>query len=82
MSILFQQKLEELRTQLHQLNQETLPEYIRRLRKVENNFHERNTFNEIVKEFEDQMLQEEYENEQRVIQREFEDNKVSDNKTL
>lgn len=62
--------------QLDQLNQETLPEYIRRLRKIENNFHERNTVNEIIRDFEEQMLNEEYENEQKVIQREFEDNKV------
>ncbi len=73
---MYRDKLEELRQQLTQLQEGTLPEYVRRLRRIESLYRERRRVNDVVSQLEAEMAERDFMLEKRAAAREFEDHKV------
>ncbi len=73
---MYQDKLAELKRQLVQLQTGQLPEYIRRLRRLEAAYRERRRVSEVIRELELDMVEREFLREKRSSAREFEEHKV------
>lgn len=73
---MYQDKLAQLKKQLQQLSEGIHPEYVRRLKKVEQAYRERMRINTVVREVELEMVEEDYVSEKKAAVREFEDKKV------
>lgn len=73
---MYQDKLADLKRQLAKLNDGTLNEWQKKLRKLDNAYRERMKFNEVVKELEVEMVEQEFLREKKSALREFEDQKV------
>eukprot|EP00088_Acartia_fossae_P070435 TRINITY_DN9437_c0_g1_i3.p1 TRINITY_DN9437_c0_g1~~TRINITY_DN9437_c0_g1_i3.p1 ORF type:complete len:325 (+),score=84.12 TRINITY_DN9437_c0_g1_i3:36-1010(+) len=73
---MYQDKLAHLKKQLYQLEEGTHPEYMRRLKKVEQSYRERMRINQVVRELELEMAEQDYVNEKRAAVREFDEKKV------
>ena len=73
---MYQDKLEHLRKQLKQLNDATLPEYSKKLRRVEATYRERMRISSVIKDLEEDMVEQDFINEKRSAVREFEEQKV------
>ena len=73
---MYQDKLADLKRQLAKLNDETLPEYQKKLRKLDIMYRERLRFNEVIKDLEVEMVEKEFIREKKSAFREFEDQKV------
>ena len=73
---MYQDKLNELKLQLRQLQEGVLPEYTKRLRRLEATYKERARVNQVVRELEIEMVEQEFINEKRMSAREYEDHKV------
>jgi len=73
---MYQDKLADLKRQLSKLNDETLPEYQKKLRRLDKMYEERLRFNEVIKDLEVEMVEKEFIREKKSAFREFEDQKV------
>ena len=73
---MYQDKLADLKKQLSKLNDESLPEYQKKLRKLDANYRERLRFNEVIKDLEVEMVEKEFIREKKSAFREFEEQKV------
>ena len=73
---MYQDKLADLKRQLAKLNDGTLPEWQKKLRKLDTAYRERMKFNEVVKDLEVEMVEQEFLREKKSAFREFEDQKV------
>ena len=73
---MYQDKLADLKRQLTKLNDGTLPEWQKKLRKLDMAYRERMKFNEVVKDLEVEMVEQEFLREKKSAFREFEDQKV------
>jgi len=73
---MYQDKLAHLKKQLHQLDEGIHPEYMRRLKKVEQGYRERMRINQVVRELELELTEEDYIHEKKAAVREFEEKKV------
>ena len=73
---MYQAKLADLKRQLVKLNDESLPEYQKKLRKLDAMYRERLRFNEVIKDLEVEMVEKEFIREKKSAFREFEDQKV------
>lgn len=73
---MYQDKLADLKKQLAKLNDFSLPEYQRKLKRLEQHYRERLRFNEVVRDLEVEMVEEEFIREKKSAFREFEDQKV------
>lgn len=73
---MYQDKLAHLKNQLKQLNDETLPEYSKKLRKIEATYRERMRISSVIKDLEEDMVEQDFNNEKRSAVREFEEQKV------
>ena len=69
-------KLEHLKNQLKQLNDNTLPEYLKRLRRIEATYRERMRISSVIKDLEEDMVEQDFINEKRSAVRECEEQKV------
>ena len=72
-----QDKLAELKRQLEQLQDGVLPEYSKRLRRLEASHKERVRVNAVIRELEEEMVQQDFVNEKKASAREYEEHKVS-----
>ena len=72
-----QDKLAELKRQLEQLQEGALPEYTKRLRRLEANHKERARVNAVIRELEEEMVEQDFINEKKASAREYEEHKVS-----
>lgn len=72
---MYQDKLAELRHQLTQLNEGNLPEYLKKLRRLEQLFKERIRINGVIRDLEVEMVEQDFINEKKMSAREFEDHK-------
>jgi len=73
---MYQDKLAHLKKQLYQLEESSHPEYLRRLKKVEQSYRERMRINQVVRELELEMAEQDYINERKAALREFDEKKV------
>ena len=73
---MYQDKLDHLKRQLEQLNNASLPEYSKRLRKLEATYRERMRISSVIKDLEEDMVEQDFINEKRSAVREFEEQKV------
>jgi len=73
---MYQDKLADLKRQLTKLNDESLPEYQKKLRRLDKMYEERLRFNEVIKDLEVEMVEKEFIREKKSAFREFEDQKV------
>merc|ERR1712001_142974 len=73
---MYQDKLANLKCQLTKLNDESLPEYQKKLRRLDKMYEERLRFNEVIKDLEVEMVEKEFIREKKSAFREFEDQKV------
>eukprot|EP00095_Tigriopus_kingsejongensis_P011856 maker-scaffold180_size281610-snap-gene-0.32 protein:Tk11856 transcript:maker-scaffold180_size281610-snap-gene-0.32-mRNA-1 annotation:"sin3 histone deacetylase corepressor complex component sds3" len=73
---MYQDKLAELKNQLEKLRHGTLPEYVKKLRRLENLYKERKRVNAIIRELEGEMVDQDFVNEKKMAAKEFEDQKV------
>merc|ERR1711874_534178 len=73
---MYQDKLADLKRQLTKLNDESLPEYQKKLRRLDKMYEERLRFNEVIKDLEVEMVEKEFICEKKSAFREFEDQKV------
>ena len=73
---MYQDKLADLKRQLTKLNDESLPEYQKKLRRLDKMYEERLRFNEVIKDLEVEMVEKEFSREKKSALREFEDQKV------
>ncbi len=73
---MYQDKLAELKQQLSLLQTGQLPEYVRRLRRLEATYRERKRVSEVIREIESDMVEHEFLREKKSAAREFEDHKV------
>ena len=72
-----QDKLAELKRQLEQLRDGVLPEYSKRLRRLEASHKERVRVNAVIRELEEEMVEQDFVNEKKASAREYEEHKVS-----
>ena len=72
-----QDKLAELKRQLEQLQEGALPEYTKRLRRLEANHKERVRVNAVIRELEEEMVEQDFINEKKASAREYEEHKAS-----
>ena len=72
----YQEKLADLKRQLRKLNDESLPEYQKKLQRLDKKYEERLRFNEVNKDLEVEMVEKEFSREKKSALREFEDQKV------
>ena len=73
---MYQDKLADLKRQLTKLTDGSLPEWQKKLRKLDLAYRERMKFNEVVKDLEVEMVEQEFLREKKSAFREFEDQKV------
>ncbi|OWF52146.1 sin3 histone deacetylase corepressor complex component SDS3-like isoform X2 [Mizuhopecten yessoensis] len=73
---MYQDKLAHLKKQLQQLQEGTLPEYIKKRRKIDQQFKERMRINEIWREYELEVVDKDYIIEKKIAANDFEDKKV------
>jgi len=73
---MYQDKLADLKHQLTKLNNGTLPEWQKKLNKLDKMFKERIRYNEVVKDLEVEMVEQDFIREKKSAFREFEDQKV------
>jgi len=73
---MYQDKLAHLKKQINQLNEGAHPEYVRRLKKVEQSYRERMRINQVVRELELEFAEQDYISEKKAAVREFEEKKV------
>lgn len=73
---MYQDKLGHLKNQLKQLNDATLPEYAKKLRRIEATYRERMRISSVIKDLEGDMVEQDFVNEKRSAVREFEEQKV------
>merc|ERR1712241_1005589 len=73
---MYQDKLADLKHQLTKLNNGSLPEWQKKLSKVEKVFKERIRYNEVVRDLEVEMVEQDFIREKKSAFREFEDQKV------
>jgi len=73
---MYQDKLQHLKRQLDQLNDESLPEYTKKLRRLEATYRERMRICAVIRDLEVDMVEQDYLNEKRSAVREFEEQKV------
>ena len=73
---MYQDKLADLKRQLTKLNDESLPEYQKKLRRLDKMYEERLRFNEVIKDLEVEMVEKEFSREKKSALRDFEDQKV------
>jgi len=73
---MYQDKLNHLKRQLQQLSELTHPDWLRRVKRLDQQYKERMRINAVVKELELDMVEQDYLNEKKNSAREFEDKKV------
>ncbi|KAL1428452.1 hypothetical protein MTO96_002827 [Rhipicephalus appendiculatus] len=73
---MYRDKLATLKKQLTQLKEETHPEYLKRLRKIEQLYQERLFMNEVFQSHEVERVEREYAHEKKAAVREFEEKKI------
>ena len=73
---MYQDKLANLKCQLTRLNDESLPEYQKKLQRLDKIHEERLRFNEIIKDLEVEMVEKEFILEKKSALRELEDQKI------
>lgn len=73
---MYRDKLATLKKQLTQLKEETHPEYLKRLRKIEQLYQERLFMNEVFQSHEVERVEREYTHEKKAAVREFEEKKI------
>ncbi|XP_061163641.1 sin3 histone deacetylase corepressor complex component SDS3-like isoform X2 [Saccostrea echinata] len=73
---MYQDKLAHLKKQLQQLEEGTLPEYIKKRKKIDQNYKERIRINEIWREFELDVVEREYIKEKKASVKDFEEKKI------
>merc|ERR1712156_778063 len=73
---MYQDKLADLKRQLAKLNDGTLPEWQKKLRKLDTAYRERVKYNDVVKDLEVEMVEQDFIREKKSAFREFEDQKV------
>ncbi len=73
---MYQDKLADLKFQLSRLNDGSLPEFQKKLRKLDAAYQERIKFNEVVRDLEAEMVEQDFIREKKSAFREFEDQKV------
>lgn len=73
---MYRDKLATLKKQLAQLKEETHPEYLKRLRKIEQLYQERLFMNEVFQSHETERVEREYVQEKKAAVREFEEKKI------
>lgn len=73
---MYQDKLAHLKKQLQQLQDGTLPEYIKKRRKIDQQFKERMRINESWREFEIEIVDRDYIIEQKIAAEDFEEKKI------
>ena len=73
---MYQDKLANLKCQLTKLNDESLPEYQKKLQRLDKIHEERLRFNEIIKDLEVEMVEKEFILEKKSALRELEDQKI------
>ncbi|XP_048757371.1 sin3 histone deacetylase corepressor complex component SDS3-like isoform X2 [Ostrea edulis] len=73
---MYQDKLAHLKKQLTQLEEGTLPEYIKKRKKIDQQYKERIRINEIWREFELDVVEREYIKEKKASVKDFEEKKI------
>lgn len=73
---MYQDKLASLKKQLQQLKDETHPEYIRRVKKLEHQFKERLRLNAIYRDYLEECVEKEYISEKKAAAKELEEKKI------
>jgi len=73
---MYQDKLNHLKKQLLQLSEGTHPDWIKRIKKLDQQLKERMIINTVVKELELEMAEQDYLNEKKNVVKEFEEKKV------
>lgn len=73
---MYQDKLAHLKKQLQQLEDGTLPEFIKKKRKIEQQYKERLRINEIWREYELEVVEREFINEKKLAAKDFEEKKI------
>ncbi|ESP04119.1 hypothetical protein LOTGIDRAFT_54637, partial [Lottia gigantea] len=73
---MYQDKLAHLKKQLQMLSEGTLPEYIKRNKKIEQHYKERLALSEIWKDLQLKMVEREFIKEKEYIQKDFEEKKI------
>ena len=73
---MYQVKLAHLKRQLEQLNDGKLPDYTKKLRRLEATYRERMRISEVIHDLEVDMVEQDYVNEKHSAAREFEEQKV------
>lgn len=73
---MYQDKLAHLKKQLLQLNDGTLPEWTKMKKKIDLNYRERLRINSVVRELEQEIVKQDYLNDQAKFRREFEEKKA------
>uniref|UniRef100_K1QTM4 Sin3 histone deacetylase corepressor complex component SDS3 n=1 Tax=Magallana gigas TaxID=29159 RepID=K1QTM4_MAGGI len=79
---MYQDKLAHLKKQLQQLEEGTLPEYIKKRKKIDQQYKERIRVNEIWREFELDVVEREYIKEKKASVKDFEEKKIELKKNL
>ncbi|KAL4223576.1 Sin3 histone deacetylase corepressor complex component SDS3 [Mactra antiquata] len=73
---MYQDKLAFLKKQLKQLEDGTLPEYLKRNKKIDQQYRERLKLMEVFKEYELEVIDREYKKEKKLAAKEFEEKKI------
>jgi len=73
---MYQDKVTSLKTQLHRLKEGDLPDYSRKIKKLDLSIKESTRFREVAKAFELEQLESEYVNEKKLAVKELEERKV------
>ena len=73
---MYQDKLADLKLQLAKLNDGSLPEWQKKLNKLDKVYKERLRFNEVIRDLEVEMVEQDFIREKKSAFREFEDQKV------
>ncbi|XP_025089217.1 sin3 histone deacetylase corepressor complex component SDS3-like isoform X2 [Pomacea canaliculata] len=79
---MYQDKLAQLKKQLQALQEGTLPEYIKRLKKIDQQYKERLRLNELWRDIELEVVERDYHKEKKESVKEFEEKKVELKETL
>ncbi|XP_052219911.1 sin3 histone deacetylase corepressor complex component SDS3-like isoform X2 [Dreissena polymorpha] len=79
---MYQDKLAFLKKQLKQLEDGTLPEYLKRNKKIDQQYRERLKYMEVFKEYELEVIEREYKKEKKLAAKDFEEKKVDLKETL
>lgn len=72
----YQDKLANLKKQLQQLEQGLHPEYLRKLRKLKQNYEDRQLLNKVIQAYELERVEQEYHNEIKAAVKDFEEKKI------